>query len=156
MTPYRKHIAQFILLAMVALVAMISCTQWDALSKGQQVSACQALIQIAVEPECVRLDEVSDTAVKVCQELVSDAKLACDAGINDEPGLMCASINESKVRLINELADLGERDAATVARLTGVADLICSLYAPAPVEPEAAGAGDEGTVLASLDGIKEL
>ena len=130
-----------LVLGTVALVAVACATTYTTQAK---TLICKQAIQTLVAPECVRLDQVGQRYVELCQDVVEDAMVACEAGFTDNPILMCEKIGE-KANQCALIAD-GDtspseaklRNIATCERVVRAAGFACTLALVTPVpEPTA-------------------
>ncbi len=111
---------EIITAAAFAAVLLVSCASW---TPAQRVLVCQESLRILVQPECVRLAEVGEDYVALCDEVVSGAIVACDSG--GDPALLCPTI-ASKASLCDRVGS-DPRDVATCERVIRAAGLACTI-----------------------------
>ncbi len=115
------------IVACLALGALVGCATY---SDDQKILICQQSLRTLVEPECVRLADVDEGQyVALCQEVVGDAVVACEAGINDNPVLMCGAIASkgSQCELLPDDSDTKLQNIATCKRAVAAVSLLCTL-----------------------------
>lgn len=129
----QRLIRPMIPLFLLALVAT-GCASW---TKADRVLVCQESINVLAKPECVRLVEVGQEYADLCNSVLDAAVVACDAGINGDPALICPTIVEQAPRCQLIPDGSGQRDlnVATCERVIRAAGLACTI-ALADREPD--------------------
>ena len=105
------------------------------LTAAQQVEVCQTSIQVLVQPECFRLSEIDDRYVTLCLEVTDSAVVACDAGFNDDPVLMCARLSTAADLCEGFVPGDSIQNVATCQRVMRAASLACTIAVSATRNP---------------------
>ncbi len=108
---------------LIAAALLMGCQ----LTAAQQVEVCQTSIQILVLPECMRLTEVGDEYVSLCIEVAESAIVACDAGFNNDPVIMCARLSSAASQCEGLVPGDNARNVETCERVLRASHIACTL-----------------------------
>ncbi len=139
----RRHAPAFavvgaLALALGFLVFCPGCAMFQGLSPEQKIAICQESIRVAAQPECERLRPKGDEYVDLCNAVANDAIVACDAGISEDPALLCGRIGEhaAQCALIPDSASDRDQNVATCERVVRGLGLLCLVGTADRAEPE--------------------
>ncbi len=122
-------------LTCLALGALVGCATFSNYSDEQKVQICQQSLRVLVEPECVRLAKVDEGQyVALCQEVVGDAVLACKAGVDKDPVLMCGAIatKADQCDLLPDDSETKLQNISTCKRVVAAVSLLCTVTLTKP------------------------
>ncbi len=109
--------------ALFAAALLMGCQ----LTPAQRVQVCEQSIQVLVLPECMRLVEVGERYVSLCIEVAESAIVACDAGFNDDPVIMCARLSSAASQCEGLVPGDNARNVETCERVLRASHIACTL-----------------------------
>jgi len=109
--------------AAFVLVVLVGCV----LTNAQRVQVCQDAIEVLVLPECFRLTEVGSEYVSLCIEVAESAVVACDAGFNEDPVIMCARLSSAASQCQGLVPGDDARNVETCERVLRASHIACTL-----------------------------
>ena len=140
--PNRNILAPLSVLVISLVIALcVAAACATNYSPEQKTVFCKQAIMTVIKPECVRFDQLGLRYIEVCDAVVEDSVIACEAGFTEDPLPLCERIaaHAADCAFITEGdtdPSVGKlRNRATCERVANAAALAC-MIALTPAAPE--------------------